>query len=182
MRRSILAGLAACAVLAAPAVGQEPTPEQPQAPVPDSLVPVLMELQTLQQRLGAIQQQALESDTTLQRRETELQTTIRSAMSEIDPEVEHATARLDTLQGMAMEAQAEQDTARLESLALEAQTLQEQLEAAQQQAMTRDDVASELEEFRRDLRVAMVQVDPEADELIDRFETLVRRLQPDPAG
>lgn len=177
-RRSALA--AALALLLGPmtAVAQNPVPQPtPQAEMPDSVREMLIELQTLQQELGVLQQQALESDTALQQKQETLEQAIEAAMVEVDPSVEQASDRLEALRGEAMAAEAAQDTAGIMKLMQEAQEIQTTLERAQQAAMERDDVAAAVESFRSDLMVAMKKVNPEAETMVQRFETLMERLE-----
>lgn len=182
MRRLVRGpALAAAALLvtAGGAFAQVPLPGAgpQQEQLPDSITALLMEVQMLQQRLGGIQQQALQEDTALQQKQEILQERIEKAMIEADPQVETATARLQALQQEAQAAQAAQDTTTLMGLVQEAQQLQERLEVAQESVMEQPEVMGAMEAFRADLLVAMKRVEPETDTLIERFESLVAKLQ-----
>ncbi|HUH12374.1 MAG TPA: hypothetical protein VMK65_04660 [Longimicrobiales bacterium] len=159
------------------AQGPVPLPGAQQQQVPDSIRTMLMEVQMLQQRLGSIQQQALETDTALQHQQETLQERIEAAMKETDPQVAAATERMQALEQEAAAAQAAQDTAALMTLVQEAQQLQGRLEAAQEAVMEKPEVAGAMDAFRADLLVAMKKVEPETDALIERFESLVQKLQ-----
>ena len=161
----------ALAQVALPGAG----PQQEQ--LPDSITALLMEVQMLQQRLGGIQQQALAEDTSLQQKQASLEARIEEAMKAADPQVETATARLQALQQEAQAAQAAQDTTALMGLVQEAQQLQMRLEVTQEAVLEQPEVAGAMEAFRADLLVAMKKVEPETDTLIERFESLVAKLQ-----
>lgn len=180
VRRGALLTAATVLMGAGAAAAQDPTPPQlpqQQPQIPDSVRAMLVELQTLQQQLGALQQQALQTDTALQQKQVALEETIEAAMVEVDPRVERVTARLDTLRDEAVAAEAAQDTAGILALMQEAQQIQMTLEQAQEAAMERPEVSDAVEAFRGDLLVAMARLDPEAESLVARFEGLLERLE-----
>lgn len=177
VRGSALAATAAL-LTAGMATAQVPLPGAgQQEQLPDSVTALLMEVQSLQERLGGIQQQALQEDTALQQKQAVLQDRIEEAMKTVDPQVETATERLEALQQEAQAAQAAQDTVTLMNMMEEAQQLQVRLQSAQEAAMEQPEVVGAMEAFRADLLVAMKKVEPETDELVERFESLVAKLQ-----
>ena len=54
---------------------------------------------------------------------------------------------------------------------------QQRLQAAQAQAVQRDDVSNQVQEYRDDLLEAMKAHDPQTEQLIARMEDLAQRLQ-----
>jgi hypothetical protein len=163
----LLVGLLVPAALQA----QQPTPEQ----APAEVQQLLTELHQLQERLGPIQAQAMQ-DSELQAAEAELNQALRSAVIEIDPAVEQDLARAETLEADAQAAQEAGDAQRLQELMTEAQGMQQRLAAAQAQALQRPGLVAQVEQFQEQLQARMIQIDPQAGELIRRHTELQRRI------
>lgn len=133
------------------------------------------------QRLNQLQQRALE-DSALQAQQAALQQRIEGAVMEIDPEAEQKLTRLQEIQSRLQTATAEGGVgqAQMDSLRpvlTEARRLQRQLQEARNQAMQRQAVVEQLEDFRADLLAEMQELDPDADSLVALAESLSARLQ-----
>lgn len=163
--------------LAAQEPAPAPAPAAPTAPEGPSaeLQGWLIELQQLHGRLEAIQAQAL-ADPTLSAQQEELGTSIRAAMEAIDPALPQSMTRIQALESEAATAQQAGDQARLEQIGAEAQQIQAQFLNAQQQALQKPELAAQVEAFQVTLEAKMKEVDPEAEQLIARFQELEQKL------
>ena len=164
-----LAGQQQSADTLAPA---SPAPEQPSPEVQGWL----MEMQQLQQQLGPIQTQALE-DSALLVSQQELGNEIKAAVEAADPGLNQ---RIEQLQGAEAELAAAQqsgDSTKLQALAQEALEVQQRFIAAQQQALQQPQITAKVEAFQTELEQKMIEVDPEAAVLIQRFRELEGKLE-----
>lgn len=173
MRRIPLLLLFLCAptLLAA----QEPNPVPPQST--GETQSLIAEVQQIQARLAPIQEQALQ-DSAIRAEQEALGVEVRSAMVQIDPTLGEQITRMEQLATEAEAAQAAGDQARLLQLSAEAQEIQQRLAEAQIQAMQRPEIAARVEAFQARLQGRMIEIEPEAEALIRRFEELQRRLAP----
>lgn len=137
---------------------------------------VMTEMRQLNKQLRSIQQQAMQ-DSALQQRAQELQDLIDQTMREMSPRAGEQLERMDSLRGQLQTAQAQKDTARLRSLIMEAQKLQRALQKLRSKAMQEEEVAAALKEFRKDLRAEMREVNPAADSLMERADSLQKEMQ-----
>lgn len=144
----------------------QPTAEQQMNP---EMMAAVMEMQTIQQRLGPIQEQALQ-DEELAAQLQDIQTRLEAALREDNSE---AMDRMDEMQGELMEAQAAGDQEQMQALMPEAQSLQQQLQAAQQEVLQRPDLREAIQEFEAANRARMVEIDPAADSLLQRMDELM---------
>lgn len=171
-----LASLVGGLLLAAgPIAAQTPPPAAQQ--MPDSVREMLTEMQQIQQQLATIQEQTLEANAELRAQQEATEDAVFYAMVEADPGVEQTIERLEEMGQEIRAAQAEQDTTRMRELLMEGQQAQQRLQAAQAQAMQRDDVSNQVQEYRDDLLEAMKAHDPQTEQLIARMEDLAQRLQ-----
>jgi hypothetical protein len=129
------------------------------------------ELQGLHQRLTEIQERALE-DPQLQASQEALGTEIRAAMTVSDSTMAAKMARMETLQAEAEAASSANDMNRLQALMLEATEIQEEFEALQRRVLEEPGMAAKLGVFQTALQAKMVQVEPEAQGLMNRFREL----------
>lgn len=164
------------ALLAAAPVAAQDAPPTMQQQVPDSIQELIVEFQELEQRLGALQQQALAGNEELQEQQLELRQLVQQVMHEIDPQFEARVERLQALEQEAMAAQEAQDMETLQQLIGEAQTLQAGLQETQEEAMESPQVQQELEVFQAAMLDEMTRHDPEAPELIERLEELAEQI------
>ena len=160
-------------LIASPAVAQDPNPTQD---VPDPNEALFTEYQQLQGRLGQLQVQAIQENGELETRRTEIDEMLMAAMIEINPETEAHIARLEVLSEEAIVAQQAQNVEALQPLMAEAMGLRSELEAAQAQAIERENVQAEIQSFETDLMAKAVEIDPEATELLTRMQELAELL------
>lgn len=170
--------VAALAVLVPAGVAAQ-APGAPGAPgagqLPAEAQEMIMELQELQSQLQSIQQQAMQ-DPQIQASGEELGNRIQVAMAEADPATPDRIERLDQLMAEAQQAQAEQNEARMTEIVTEAEALNQQLGAAQAEAIERSDIAPQIADFEAQVEAKMAEVDPEVERLIARLEQLNQEL------
>lgn len=174
--RSLAITLLSLLVVAASASAQGAPPQGQPPAVDDSTQAMVQEYQEKSMELGELQNQALEENEALMTRRDEITEIVNATIIEINPEAEGQMARLDELQQEAVAAQEAQDMETLQALVNEAQGLQSSLQAAQAEALQREEVASEIEAFEADLMAAMVAIDPEAEDIIARLDELSAAL------
>ena len=185
MIKPILQGAAlALVLLTAPAAlqGQQqnadtlapalPAPEQPSPEVQGWL----MEMQQLQQQLAPIQAQALE-DSALLVSQQELGTEIKAAVEAADPGLNERIEQLQDAEAELAAAQQNGDSTKLQALAQDALEVQQRFIAAQQQALQQPQITAKVETFQTELEQKMIEVDPEAATLIQRFRELEDKLE-----
>ncbi len=169
-------------VLVGPAFAQD-APTAPETQEPSDATQTLMaEYQEVQQRLGQLQVQAIQEHEELELRRSEIDDMVTAAMAEINPEAEAHIARLEVLSGEAMAAQQAQDRETLQSVMAEAATLRSELDEAMAQAIQREDVQAEIQSFEEELMARVVEIDPEAPDLLARMEELAEALSPSGPG
>lgn len=181
---TILAGAVACdrpqdaSPTDEPDAAQQPTdqPDQSLMPQQQQVDPETMqqiqEIQQIQQQLEPIQQEALEDEALAAQLES-LQARLTAAMRQENPE---AMARLDSLQEEVMAAQSAGDQERMEALMVEGQGLQQEVQVIQAQVLQRPEISQSLDEFESAHRARMIEIDPDAGRLLDRFDELVASL------
>lgn len=145
------------------------------AQIPPEAQELIGELQQLQTRLQPIQQEALQ-DPEIQAAQQALGAEIQEAMAEADPSTPEKMQRLQELMVQAQAAQAEQDAAAMNEIVTEARALEQELQAAQAAAIESPELAPRVEAFEDRLLERMVEVDPEAESLLDRVQELNARL------
>lgn len=129
------------------------------------------ELQQVTARLGQIQQRAMQ-DPQIQSASQELNATIQAAMGRLDANYATMAERAVTLKADVAAAQAAEDNARLHELAAEAKELQAGIAAARDKAMADPEVKEKVEAFKVRLFEKMVELDPEAQTLVQRLTEL----------
>lgn len=168
---------ALCGALASPPAARAQQKGQPQQAKPASgRQELVKEYRSVQQKLAMIQQKAMK-DTALRARQQHLQQTVRSTMQEIDPKTEDRIDSLQSLQKELRAAQQAKDTAKLRKAFVSYQTLQQELQQTQRQAIQRDSISRQLDAFRSQLVSKMKEVDPTADSLLDRRDDLTARMK-----
>lgn len=135
----------------------------------------VLEMQDLDGRLQALQQQAL-ADSALDAQQAELGERIRAAMMEADPTLEGSMARVDELQLEAAAADERADTTRLEQIGAEVRRIESQFFDAQRRALTIPEISAELEAFQARVEARIVELEPRVPEMIARFVELRERL------
>jgi len=150
--------------------------DAPAAPaMPPEAEELIVELQQVQMELEPIQQQAL-SDPDLQAAGEALAAVVQDAMEDVDPSTPERMDRLQTLMTEAEAAQTDQDEARMREIVTEARQIEQQLQTVQAQAVQRPEIAARVEEFQDRLQAKMIEVDPEAEPLMERARELNERL------
>lgn len=182
--RSLTVVAAVALVAATPACAQEegggeeeemqPTQEQTQQV--QEVQRLQQEIQQLQQRLSQIQQQAMQ-DSGIQEDYTELQETVRAAMTQLDPEAGAKEDSLTSLQQQMSQAQQEQDTARMQGLMTEGQALSRELNQLRDSVMQRDSLQEIVEDLRADLEAEMTSINDSVPTMMARRDSLMQRLQ-----
>lgn len=153
---------------------------QQQGPIDPAQLPpeaqeLIAELQQIQTTLQPIQQEAMQ-DPEIQASQQALGEEIQAVMTEVDPQTPERMARLQELMGRAQAAQAAQDEAAMAEIVTEARGLEQELQAAQQQAIQSPEIAPQVEAFEAKLLARMMEVDPEAETLIERAKELDEKL------
>jgi hypothetical protein len=133
------------------------------------------ELQGLHQQLQSIQDRALE-DPQLSADQETLGTEIRAAVARADSTMETRMARMTTLETEAHAASAAGDSDRLQTLMLEATDIQERFMELQQQVLGEPAMAAKIGVFQTALQAKMIQIEPGAQGLMDRFSELEGKL------
>ncbi|MCC5809292.1 MAG: hypothetical protein JJU06_02880 [Ectothiorhodospiraceae bacterium] len=134
-----------------------------------------MQLQQLQQRLMAIQQQAIENNPQLQEEADELEDLVIRTMEDAGFDPESGLARLEELQAEFQNEDLSDE--RRQAILEEAQELQMELQEGQQLAMQDEEVVRAQERFQDNMLDAMRAEDPETDELLAVFEQMQSQMQ-----
>ncbi len=169
IRSSLLTAIAL--VIPATLIAQEPVPQQ-QPELDPELEALVTEMQEIQQRLAPIQQQAMQ-DPELMAQYQQVQEQVEGAMREEDPTL---FTRVEELQEGMQAAQEAGDEEQLQTLAMQAQGIQQEIQTVQEAAISRPDVRQSVEAFEGASRAKMVEIDPEADTLLERAEELQVKL------
>ncbi|TVP77214.1 MAG: hypothetical protein EA352_04125 [Gemmatimonadales bacterium] len=154
--------------------GADPAQQQGQPQMDEEMMALMTEAQELQQRIAPVQDEAMQ-DEELAARLTEIQQKVESAMDEEAPEL---MARMDELESEFMTAQEAGDQERQEELGMEFQQLQMELQTTQQSVLEREDIQADIQTFEDMQRERMIEIDPEAGEILDRIEEIYEQLQP----
>lgn len=167
LRKFLPLGAMAAALTFAPALASaqaEPGPSDAAA-APQS------ELQQISARLTQIQQRAMQ-DPQIKSASEELNTSIQAAMARLDAGYPALAQRAETLRTDVAAAQEAEDNARLHELADEARQLQAGIAAAREKAMADPQVNEQVEAFKVRLFEKMVEIEPEAQTLVNRLTEL----------
>ncbi len=147
----------------APAPGQDMDPET---------MELMMEAQELDQQLAPIQQEAMQ-DEDLAAQLQALQELIQTAMREEDPEL---MGRMEQLEEEFMAAQEAGDQERVQEIGMAAQQIQMEFQALQQRVLDRPDIQEPIDAFEAAQRERMIEIDPEAGDIIDRIDEILAQL------
>ncbi len=136
---------------------------------------LITELSRLEQRLAAIQRDAIVQNPSLRTEARELQSLLVETMEE---QGYSPTERLERIQQIQSElANPEIDQQQRQELIAEAQTEQQELSQAEQKAMERQEVQQAALAFETKLVQAMQEQDPNAERLLDEYEARSQELQ-----
>lgn len=137
---------------------------------------MFLEFQRLHMRLEELQDEALR-DPGISAAQEALGQEIQQAMENRDPTMREQMARAMALETEAQAAQRSGDTDHLDVLIAEAQSIQDRFIAIQQEVVTEAAMAQKIMAFQNRLETKMMELNPEARELIARFRELEAELQ-----
>lgn len=165
--------LLAAAALAFPvaASAQETPAPQPAPAQPAPAAPAQDELTQIQQRLGALQQQAMQ-DPAIKAASEALSAEVQAAMARLDPAAAEKAARAQALQADVAAARAAADNAKLNQLATEARELQAYFAQLQPRALALPEIQEKRKAFTELLFAKMTEIDPQAQALVTRLNEL----------
>lgn len=170
--------LAACggddpeAVPGAAAPPDQAAPGAAQGIDPD-LMQLMTEAQELQTRIAPVRDQALD-DPELASQLTELQERIEAALRETSGEL---MDQMDGLEAEFESAQAAGDEERMQEIAMQAQMVQMQIQSAQEEILDRQEIRDDIDAFEARHREAMLEIEPQLEEALDRLEEIMEQLQ-----
>ena len=171
--RPLLPTLALLAVLF-PVVGlQAQDIQTEQSPEEQELI---AQIQQIQAHLDQIHTQVFQAVPELVSERDEIEEMVYDAMRDIHPEVDDDIERLQGMGRDAETAQLDGDMERLTEIISEAERIRDGVEAVQQAALEREDVQQRVDAFEDRVIQEMVRIDPDAENLMEEFETLVQRL------
>ena len=161
----------ALAALPGMATAQQPAPE-----VPQEVQGWLAEMQQISGQLQELHARAMQ-DAELSAAHASLSEVVREAMVSADPTLEQGMQRLQELDTQAAAARQANDEARFRQLEQEAVQIQQRFAAAQQQAVQqRPELVQQMEAFQQQVETKMVELDPQAETLIQRMTELQTQL------
>lgn len=155
--------------LAALALPVSVSAQQRAAPAPAATAQ--QEMAQIQQRLGALQQQAMQ-DSAVQAAEEQLGADVQAAMVRVDPVAGEKVARAQALQSDVEAARAASDNAKLNQLATEAQALQAYFAGLSERVMALPEMQEKRDAFMAVLLARMTAIDPQAQALVTRLREL----------
>ncbi|TVP58918.1 MAG: hypothetical protein EA351_02590 [Gemmatimonadales bacterium] len=147
---------------------EQPAPQQGQQEMDPEMMALMMEAQELQQRLAAIQDEAMQ-DEALAAQLTSIQDEVEAGLREEAPEL---LAQMEEYEAEYMAAQEAGDQERVQAIAMEAQQAQMEIQAAQQSVLSRPDIAESIDDFEEAQHARMIEIDPEAREILDRLDEI----------
>lgn len=165
---TVRAAALAAALLALPAAAQaqvQPTSTQTAA------APAQNEAAQLQQRIAALQQQAMQ-DPALKAAEANVGTVLQAAMERLDPAAHQKSARAEAMKAEIVAARAANDVARLNQLARESNELTAYFNALRPRAMAQAEVQAARQAYIAKVFERMKEIDPHVQRYVDRLAEL----------
>jgi hypothetical protein len=153
--------------------GAVPGTTAPQQDMDPEMLSLMMEAQELQMRLQPIQAEAMQ-DEGLAAQLEEIQQRVESAMQDENPEL---FERMQQLESDFMAAQEAGDQERVQEVTMEAQGLEGDLQALQSSVLDRPDIREPIDSFEAAQRARMIEIDPEAGDMMDRLDEIVAAMQ-----
>lgn len=175
MRRTVPLAALAAALIATPAAARA---QQAQTA---SAAPAPGEIAQLQQKIGALQRQALQ-DPALKAAEANVGTVLQAAMERLDPLARQKSARAEAMKSEIAAARAVNDNARLNQLAREANELTAYFDALRPRAMAQADVQAARQAYVARVFERMKQLDPGVQQYVDRLSQLREAGRPANGG
>ncbi len=130
----------------------------------------------IQRRLGPLQNKAME-DPALQAEFQAFEASVEEAMIGLDPESPANQERLVALQTEFQAAQAAGDSAKSQTILQEGNALSAQVQQTRTEAFEQEAVVAKMTAFQEHVVAKMVEIDPEAQAMIDRATALATQLQ-----
>lgn len=163
-----------------PPADQQPAAEQAQPGAPGAqqgmdpeMMALMTEAQELQQRLAPIQEEAMQ-DEELSTQLEELRNRIESAMRDEAPGL---FEQMEEFESEFMAAQEAGDQERAQEIGMEAQGVEMELQSAQQTVLARPEIDQAIQDFETAQRERMLEIDPEAGELMDRMDEIRAEME-----
>lgn len=172
IRPAVIALFGALALLPSSLSAQAAAPPADQAAEANQW---LTEIQQIHGRLSELQEKALQ-DPDLRAQQDSLGSHIRAAMEALDPTLVASLDRIQQMDAEATQAEAQNDEAKLSALSAEAQKLEQQFLSAQQRALAQPELAAEFTAFQTALQAKILAADPQAPQLLARFQELEQKL------
>jgi len=166
-----IAVLAVAALVLPAAARAQTTPAPPPAPAPAAPAPAADEATQLRQKIGALQQRALQ-DPALKPAQDSFNTVVSAAMGRLDPAAPGKLARASAINAEVEAARAAGDNAKLNQLATEATALQSYFAALRPRAMADPQVQAARQVWLARVLDKMKQLDPNVQQYIDRLGQL----------
>gem|GEM_PF-1263162 len=152
---------------------EQPAPEQQQMQMDPEAMELMTEAQELQQRLAPVEQEAME-DEELAAQLAQIQDQVETAMRDEGPEL---FEQMEQLEAEFMAAQEAGDEQRAQEIGMEAQGIEAELRALQQDVLERPEIRGPIDEFEEARRTKMIEIDSEAGEIMDRLEEIFAEMQ-----
>ena len=160
---------AAGPVAAQSAQGPEGGAPQPKAKGDPELRNAQKKVRDLRQKLGKIQQKAMENNPELKKQRKDLQSLMKE---KVKAQVDGADQKMARLKEIRQKLRNNKDIPKAErqKLMKEFQQTSQGFQQAQQKAMKDPEVQKAQKQFRKDMRAAMKKEDPNADQLIQDLQ------------
>ena len=171
MQKTTRLALLAAAALALPAAARAQATPAPAPAAPPAQAAPADEAAQLRQKIGALQQQALQ-DPALKPAQDSFNVVLSAAMGRLDPAAPAKLARAQAINGEVEAARAANDNAKLNQLATEATGLQQYFATLQPRAMQDPQVQAARQVWLGRLFEKMKQIDPNAQQYVDRLTQL----------
>ncbi|HEU4559102.1 MAG TPA: hypothetical protein VFS20_14675 [Longimicrobium sp.] len=167
---TVRAAALAAALLALPAAAHAQVQAQPTS-TQTAAAPAQNEAAQLQQRIAALQQQAMQ-DPALKAAEDNVGTVLQAAMERLDPAAHQKSARAEAMKAEIVAARAANDVARLNQLARESDELTAYFNALRPRAMAQPEVQAARQAYIEKMFERMKQIDPNVQQYVDRLAEL----------
>ncbi len=152
---------------------EQPAPQQQQPEMDPEAMALMAEAQELQQRLAPIEQEAMQ-DEALSSQLEQIQEQVETAMRNESPAL---FERMDQLEAEFMAAQEAGDQERTQEIGMEAQGIEAELQAVQQDVLDRPEIRDPIEAFEEARRAKMIEIDSEAGEIMDRLQEIFEEME-----
>lgn len=178
MNKNTRIAFLAAAALALPAAARAQTQPAPPPAPPSPTAPAAPaapadEAQQLRQRIGQLQQQALQ-DPSLKPAQDSFNLVVSAAMGRLDPAAPAKLARATSINAEAEAARAAGDNAKINALAEEATALKTYFDSLRPRAMADPQVVAARQVWLARVLDKMKQIDPNAQQYVDRLTALTQ--------